>query len=198
MCWAQRLRTPAPALACRRLPFCTLQGAESRQPYSMIHHLIHSPQRPTHMCLRPSTPHEVAVGPQLEPRPCAAPLGIFPHPSTRPRLAAAPWGPASTPHSPTTRRLLKWQAERWMSPSESGNQCPLAPSSSHPFSLLFKSTFAYIILSCNMVTLVPDARVRGNSVQHHQLPSLPVKTDFHELWQMCIDIFFNWVNAHMS
>lgn len=34
----------------KRLPFCTLQGAESHQPYSMIHHLIHSPQVPhTHV-----------------------------------------------------------------------------------------------------------------------------------------------------
>lgn len=52
--------------------------------------------------LSPAPPSEVEVGPQLEPMPCATPLGIFPHHSTLPGLAAAPWHPTSIPSSPNT------------------------------------------------------------------------------------------------
>lgn len=52
-----------------------------------------------------------------------------------------------------------------------------------------------------MVTLVPNAHVRGNSAQEYWLIFLIIcltfKTGFHELME-CVDNFLDWINAHMT
>lgn len=57
----------------------------------------------------------------------------------------------------------------------------------------FKSTFIFIILLSTMVTLVPNAHIRGNSAQMYWLIFSHLKLFFVNWWQMCVDNLSWWI-----